>query len=268
MDVNIRQHWNMEEIATRTSEWGGNNEHRLNETDFDTNHEYLYSINKHLLTQYNNKDNYRYNTYDVNNLIKSRSLGDMANEQEQDNTHRSRSRSQSPISPVTPTTPISPIFHQPTMDHKSKSTSSIPKADGKFPVDYSSFTFLLVDDNLINLFILKRILAKIFPNSKLVFTSDSTEVEMLLEQNKFDLIFLDIEMPILSGIDLTRMVRQRKDWDYLGLIAVTTRFSDADLQLYKSIGIDHTLKKPLVGDWDRLVDKVHTVIESRTVEVV
>lgn len=129
-------------------------------------------------------------------------------------------------------------------------------------IDYSNYTFLLVDDNLINLFILKRILFKIFPNSKLIYTLDSTKVEYYLNSVKFDLIFLDIEMPILSGIDLTKIVRNRPELDYLGLIAVTSRHNDDDLHLYKSIGIDYTLKKPLIG-WDNLIDTVKSVIESR-----
>mgnify|MGYP001070003757 CR=1 FL=1 len=125
----------------------------------------------------------------------------------------------------------------------------------KYPVDkitnrlveecVEPYVFLIVDDNIINVRILEKILTKLFSKCQIITTVDSTKVSQLLLHYKFDLIFLDIEMPIISGIEIATFIRNHHLLNSLAIIAVTSRSDDEDLLLYNKIGIDFTLKKPL-----------------------
>lgn len=110
----------------------------------------------------------------------------------------------------------------------------------------SPYNFLLVDDNEINLRIFSRILSKLFPKASVRTVRESTAVETseaaLLH---FDIIFLDIEMPIVTGPDIATRVRLLPGLDHVGLVAVTTRCLSSDLELYKRCGFDYTFPKPV-----------------------
>lgn len=233
-----------------------------NISDLDQDEQYICSFDEDVFNKYNHDEQaYPSHLYD---LVRCKSLEDLSKEKkseekiEQEMNTIEKKTSELGGKKIAMLKPVNVLKGH----RKSK---SVTKTTGRtsYPVNNSFFTFLLVDDNIINIFILKRLLFKLFPNSKTIYTIDSTKVEQLLKTTTFDMIFLDIEMPILSGIDLTKIVRNRADLDKLGLIAVTSRHTDKDLQLYESIGIDHTLRKPLYGDWNVLIDRVSAIVAER-----
>ncbi|RCK62298.1 Stress response regulator protein 1 [Candida viswanathii] len=143
----------------------------------------------------------------------------------------------------------------------NKSTSLQP-----FPLTLPNLTnyhFLIVDDNLINLKILNRVLLKLYPRSNIVQVQDSKLVTEILQRQHFDLVFLDIEMPDISGIDIAKFIRADEKLKQMPVIAVTTRNSADDLQLYKECGIDHTFHKPLNYSLDLMGTAIDGIIERR-----
>lgn len=153
----------------------------------------------------------------------------------------------SPFTPLSPsilsnTLPASPFSVQPSKP------------------DYTPYNFLLVDDNTINLLILEKVLNKICPCARTVKVLDSTKVATILKQQKFDIAFLDIEMPNVSGIELARHIRK---YYQQGIIAVTTRTSELDLKIYQEAGIDEVIGKPLKGGYDWLMARIKDVIQRQ-----
>ena len=69
---------------------------------------------------------------------------------------------------------------------------------------------LIVEDNAVNQRILKRILDKIGHNSYSV--NNGKEAVTIIEEGKhhFDMILMDIEMPILNGLEATELIRQHE----------------------------------------------------------
>lgn len=129
--------------------------------------------------------------------------------------------------------------------------------------DATSYNFLLVDDNPINLRILDRVLSKIFPLLMIKLLLDSTKVAEMVANEDFDLVFVDIEMPVIDGIEITRRLRSEEKYDSWGIIAVTTRVKSEDLMEYSRAGIDYTFRKPLSFDCDYLMDVVRGVMRRR-----
>lgn len=81
-------------------------------------------------------------------------------------------------------------------DHATK-----PEAEALVPP-----AILVVDDEVISREAICSALAK--ANLEAVFLDDSRSAQRLLEQDRFDLIFLDVEMPGLSGLDLCAKIRK------------------------------------------------------------
>lgn len=127
------------------------------------------------------------------------------------------------------------------------------------------YSFLLVDDNAVNLKILERVLHKIFPLAEIECMSDSTKVMDVVASRTFDVVFLDIEMPVVDGVEITKKMRASERYNSWGVVAVTTRVEVDDLLQYESIGIDHTFLKPLSYNYDWLMDVITGVIRKREV---
>lgn len=69
----------------------------------------------------------------------------------------------------------------------------------------------------------------------------------------FDVIVSDIEMPVMNGIEFARSVRADRRFDATPLVALTTRFNDADIKRGREAGFDHYLEKL---DPEALVEQV------------
>jgi len=65
---------------------------------------------------------------------------------------------------------------------------------------------LIVEDNLASL----ELMAEVFTSLKVAVrpVSDSEKAVGMVNQEKFDGIFLDLEMPKLNGFDLARLIRK------------------------------------------------------------
>ncbi|CAG91068.2 DEHA2G23386p [Debaryomyces hansenii CBS767] len=133
----------------------------------------------------------------------------------------------------------------------------------KFTPNTNPYNFLLVDDNFINLKILERVLLKLYPNCTIVKTQDSTKIMALLHSQTFDVAFLDIEMPGLTGIELAKMIRMEDKLNQVGIIAVTTKSLPCDKIIYEQAGIDHTFAKPLNYSFDHIITCIEKVLRAK-----
>lgn len=103
-------------------------------------------------------------------------------------------------------------------------------------------SILMVDDNPINITILKKSLYKTTRKiriRRLESASNGIEALHLLNLYHFDLILLDIDMPILNGIDTAKCIR--KKGQTTPIIAVTTNDSIESRDNYIKIGMVHNI---------------------------
>ncbi|EGW31320.1 uncharacterized protein SPAPADRAFT_56192 [Spathaspora passalidarum NRRL Y-27907] len=161
--------------------------------------------------------------------------------------------SHSTYSPITP----EDLFPPPVIN------SYFPSEENVVIPQFSPYRFLVVDDNIVNLQILSRQLLKIFPYAEINQIQDSTKVKQLLDRNTFDVVFLDIEMPEVDGIELAQYMRCNEKFNQWGVIAVTTLTTTRDIQRYKQCGIDYTFKKPMNADLNHIARVVDEIIRQR-----
>jgi two-component system LytT family response regulator len=121
---------------------------------------------------------------------------------------------------------------------------------------------LIVDDNDIARTTLSH-LAKQVPNLTIVNEySNAIEAYHHLQNNHVDLIFLDIEMPEMTGIELTKALSGKET-----IIIFTSSNKDYALEAFELNIADYILKPVMPARFLQAVSKAQSILESRKDEV-
>lgn len=102
---------------------------------------------------------------------------------------------------------------------------------------------LLVEDNLINQKLISKMLAK--ANLSCDIANNGKEALDAINANKYDLVFMDCQMPVLDGYETTRILREDVRYKSLPIIALTANAMQSDYQTCIDAGMDDYLVKPL-----------------------
>ena len=68
----------------------------------------------------------------------------------------------------------------------------------------------------------------------------------MVEKNNYDLILMDIKMPVMDGMEATRLIKEKHP--ELPIIALTANAFDSDRQLAYEAGCNEFLPKPISSD--------------------
>ena len=103
---------------------------------------------------------------------------------------------------------------------------------------------LLVDDQVRNLEVLEAVLQS--PEYQLVRATSGEEALLALMKHVFAAIVLDIQMPGMSGIELARVIKQRKRNQHIPILFLTAHFLDeTDVLEGYGVGAVDYLTKPI-----------------------
>lgn len=104
---------------------------------------------------------------------------------------------------------------------------------------------LVVEDDAISRYFIKTILEKNFSN---IITAENGEeaLKVLLTQ-RFDLILMDIQMPVLDGLTATQMIREKEkiSGEHTPIIAMTAYALNGDRERFIDAGMDGYISKPI-----------------------
>lgn len=128
-----------------------------------------------------------------------------------------------------------PLTISPDQNLKSQESPS--------PVKICSLKILVADDNIINQQVLSGLLKK--DHHEVTIASNGQEAVDLVKQHNFNVILMDINMPILGGIDATKLIRalpQGKDKLIYAATADTSAFECKDVT---ALGFNGILSKPI-----------------------
>jgi PAS domain S-box-containing protein len=104
---------------------------------------------------------------------------------------------------------------------------------------------LLVEDNPLNQILAQRLIRK--RGDHLVVTNNGREALAALENERFDLILMDVQMPEMSGVEVTAEIRRKeKDTgEHIPIIATTASAMKEDRDLCLEAGMDAYISKPI-----------------------
>ena len=111
-----------------------------------------------------------------------------------------------------------------------------------------AWQFLVVDDNPLNLLVLRMMLEKRFTNAEVVCLNDAyAAMQYLTNMPLPHMLLLDVWMPDMDGYDLSRWVRNhaRAEVVNLPIVAITGTMRAEDVTMRQSCGINDVVYKPL-----------------------
>jgi CheY-like chemotaxis protein len=122
----------------------------------------------------------------------------------------------------------------------------------------NNLKILIVDDIFVNRLLIKEIVKKIGALCK--EAENGKQAVELLSKEDFDIILMDIEMPVMNGLETTRYIRERFPLPKckVPIIALTAHNPLTFFNDHKDVGFDQLMVKPYA------VDKVLSLIQQVT----
>lgn len=110
----------------------------------------------------------------------------------------------------------------------------------------------MVEDNLVNQLVIQELLENNDISVKIA--NHGREGLDILEQEDFDGVFLDCQMPVMDGYEMVRRLRLDQRWSKLPVIAATAHAMSGDRDKALAAGMDDYIAKPI--DFDEVLSKV------------
>lgn len=119
---------------------------------------------------------------------------------------------------------------------------------------------LIVEDNRINRVVLRAMLER--EGHKVTEAGDGEEGVAIAGTRRFDVILMDISMPVMDGVAATRAIRDGGGASHAApILAVTAHALPADLETFRSAGMNAHLTKPITRE--ALAEQLHRHVGSR-----
>lgn len=140
------------------------------------------------------------------------------------------------------------------------------------PINYSSmskpqikknfgFKVLLVEDNSINQKIAKIMLEDVGCTVEILDTGQLA-IDYLKRDAQFDIIFMDIGLPDMSGFDVVSAIRKENNLNRIPIVAMTAHILERDKQQCFSVGMNGVIAKPITHN-DLIEVLEHWVVKEQ-----
>ncbi len=118
---------------------------------------------------------------------------------------------------------------------------------------------IVAEDSSVIQNLTKKILSQM--NYKIVSVKNGQRVLDLLDEQNYDLILLDINMPVMDGMECAAKIRSMSsDISKIPIIAITGNANNYSMEDFEKVGINDFLPKPL--NYDNLVEMVKKYVED------
>ena len=121
---------------------------------------------------------------------------------------------------------------------------TVPAPKEKISVEPASKArILLVEDNAVNQKLVSAILTR--AGYSVVSAWNGAEAMEALERETFGVVLMDVQMPVLDGLEATRRLRAIGKFEKLPIIAMTARAMDGDREDCMQAGMNSFVSKPI-----------------------
>ena len=151
-------------------------------------------------------------------------------------------------------------------------SEALPKASVPPPLatlsagtNLTGLNILVVEDNLVNQKVVNSMLKRL---GHAVSVAENGKIALgMIHEKQFDLVLMDVQMPIMDGIECTKHIRNvlQYDKDFLPIIGLTAGYQPAESDYYENdIGMNCCLGKPL--PMNKLKEAIQTYCRRQTIQ--
>lgn len=121
-----------------------------------------------------------------------------------------------------------------------------PSAPQRGTVTFSGQRVLLVEDNEVNQQVARELLEQ--AKLEVFIAGHGREAVEALKQQQFDIVLMDVQMPVMDGLTATRLIRKDKLAPKTPIVAMTANAMQGDRDICLDAGMDDYVAKPIEPD--------------------
>ncbi len=121
------------------------------------------------------------------------------------------------------------------------------EAERRLRADFAGSRILVAEDDWVNQEVAIELLREVLGFTVDIAPDGSVALDMLQRQ-PYDLVLMDMQMPIMDGVEATRCIRAMSEYEWLPIIAMTANAFAEDQALCLDAGMDDFLAKPVNAD--------------------
>jgi len=111
---------------------------------------------------------------------------------------------------------------------------------------YKGAHIAIVEDSKVDQRIMRSILK--INGITLFCVINGAEMIELLEKEEIDLIFSDINMPVMDGLTMTKKIREMKKWEKIPIISISSMAFVHEIKAMQVAGMNASIAKPIVAE--------------------
>ena len=104
------------------------------------------------------------------------------------------------------------------------------------------FNILVAEDNLVSQLVIKKVFTLL--GHEIILANDGSEALEKIQKNPVDVVFMDINMPIIDGLEATKRIRMKREFDQTPIFALTARKEEGFKERCISAGMNGYIEKP------------------------
>ena len=145
-------------------------------------------------------------------------------------------------------------------DLKLKTSNEAPESVSLFDTDFDAIkdivvrtnlttkkiTVLIVEDNKVNMLLLKTIIKNLSIPTAIYQVVNGQEAVEQFEKINPDIVFMDIQMPIMNGYEATEIIRNLKSGQKVPIIAITAGTEKEEKEKCLNAGMNDYIPKPII----------------------
>jgi len=108
---------------------------------------------------------------------------------------------------------------------------------------YRGAHIAIVEDSKVDQRMIRNILK--IDGTVLFCLKNGAEMLELLETEEIDIIFSDINMPVMDGLLMTKNIRAKKKWEHIPIISISSMAFSHEVEEMKLVGMNAAISKPI-----------------------
>lgn len=134
-----------------------------------------------------------------------------------------------------------------TVSKKEKKNTNKPHTSIEMETNTTeNHKIMIVEDNAINMLLAKTLITKLAPEASILECLNGSEAIKMCEEVIPDLIFMDIQMPIMNGYEATKILRDKESTKKIPIIALTAGTILGEKEKCIASGMNDYLTKPIM----------------------